>query len=145
MIQVETWKEIGSLLDKAWAVIGPLVGVLIGAYIANRNQRKQWQLESKRVEYRELLNTLTECGSDLLAFPMGDPQSRREFAETVRRSVNTIYNRLFAADTVIRLNLMVRWREAVDLARDAKNTEDFRKRLNAIMNDIRREALKDLT
>ncbi len=45
---------IGSLLGKTWGVVGPLVGVVIGAWLARSWQRKHWLLESKKAEFREL-------------------------------------------------------------------------------------------
>jgi heme exporter protein D len=43
-----------------WPAVGPLVGVLVGAYIANRNQRRHWLADSKREEYREILAVMNK-------------------------------------------------------------------------------------
>jgi hypothetical protein len=51
---------IGSFIARAWGVIGPLVGVVIGAWLSRSWQRKQWVLDSKKAEYRELLSTLSQ-------------------------------------------------------------------------------------
>jgi hypothetical protein len=45
---------IGSFLGKTWGVIGPVVGVLIGAWLARSWQREHRPLRSKKAEYREL-------------------------------------------------------------------------------------------
>jgi hypothetical protein len=42
----------------AWAAVGPLVGVIIGAWLAARWQRKKWILENKASEYRGILDAL---------------------------------------------------------------------------------------
>ena len=60
IMSVHTLETIGSLLGKAWAVLGPLVGVVIGAWLSRSWQRKQWELDSKKAEYRELISTLSE-------------------------------------------------------------------------------------
>jgi len=59
MSQPETWKAVGASAGVIWSAVGPLMGVCLGAYIASRNQRKQWLLDNKRQEYRELLTALT--------------------------------------------------------------------------------------
>lgn len=41
-----------------WAAVGPLVGVIIGAWLAALWQRKQWKLNSKRAEYQAALEAL---------------------------------------------------------------------------------------
>lgn len=45
-------------LYKIWAVVGPLVGVLIGAWLAARWQRRQWIQDNKKVEYRQMLDAV---------------------------------------------------------------------------------------
>ncbi len=45
---------IAKVVMAIWTAVGPLVGVFVGAYIANRNQRKHWVGNCKKEEYREL-------------------------------------------------------------------------------------------
>ena len=49
-----------SVIVRAWSGIGPLVGVAVGAWLTRSWQRKQWTLEAKRTEYRELIGTLSK-------------------------------------------------------------------------------------
>lgn len=49
------WGEIGG-----WKTAGPLVGIFIGYWLTRSWQRKQWVLESKKSEYRELITTLSQ-------------------------------------------------------------------------------------
>jgi hypothetical protein len=43
-----------------WSGVGPLVGVLIGAWSARSWQRKQWELDNRGAEYRELITVLSQ-------------------------------------------------------------------------------------
>jgi hypothetical protein len=43
-----------GILETLWGVIGPLVGVVIGARLARSRQHKSQLLESKMPKYREL-------------------------------------------------------------------------------------------
>jgi len=47
-------ETIGRLLATLWGVIGPLLGVVIGAWLARSWRHKSRALESKTPKYREL-------------------------------------------------------------------------------------------
>jgi len=64
--------------------------------------------------------------------------------ETARQSVDVIYNRLFIADEVKKLNVLKRWEDTIDLLRRSRNIDTFGKSMDQIMDDIRCAALKDL-
>jgi uncharacterized membrane-anchored protein YhcB (DUF1043 family) len=51
---------------KVWAAIGPLIGVLVGAWLTARWQRKRWIQDNKRAEYREVLDALQKYRWHLL-------------------------------------------------------------------------------
>ena len=51
-----------------WGAIGPLVGVLVGAYATRRWQRTQWLLDGKKTEYRELLSVLAKNAHILVKY-----------------------------------------------------------------------------
>lgn len=142
---LSAFEAVKECATKSWTAIGPLLGVLVGAYISSRNQKRQWGLDNKRAEYRELLTTLTECGSELMSFPTGELADRRRIDEIARLSVNVIYNRLFVADMVISTNLMKRWRDCISDLRTSKNINAFRTEFDSIMNDIRSVAKRDLS
>jgi hypothetical protein len=55
-----------------------------------------------------------------------------------------IYNRLFIADEVKKLNILKRWEDMIDLLRRSRNIDGFGKSMDQIMDDTRRAALKDL-
>jgi hypothetical protein len=38
----------------------PLLGVLLGGWLTNRNQRRDWVADNMKQEYRELLTTLSK-------------------------------------------------------------------------------------
>jgi hypothetical protein len=55
-----------AILAALWAGVGPLVGVLVGAYLTNRIQRRLWLADHKRQEYRELFTVMTNAFGKLL-------------------------------------------------------------------------------
>jgi hypothetical protein len=150
MMQPETWKWIGELSGRVWAVAGPLVGVLVGAWLATRNQKRQWFLDNKRGEYRELLDTLADCGSKF-AIIYGHKSSLVEGSEikiageAARNSANVIFSRLFIAQEMQELGMMDRWTKAVSLLQETRDGPRFAVTLDGIMDDIRKAALKDFS
>jgi hypothetical protein len=53
-----------------WNVIGPLVGVVIGAlltpWISWRWQHRQWVMDNKKQEYRDLLDGLIQASDEII-------------------------------------------------------------------------------
>jgi len=45
--------------------------------------------------------------------------------ETARQSVDVIYNRLFIADEVKRLDVLKRWEDAIDKLRKSRNVDAY--------------------
>lgn len=149
MIQHINWAMVREYASFSWNAVGPLAGVLVGAFIANRNQRKNWLLDNKRSEYRKLLTTISDAGSKFIVFYGAEPvvaSGKQQFAigETARKSVDVIYNRLFIADRVIKLNIEKRWEAAISALRKTHDINAFGKTLDTIMHEIRTAALEDL-
>jgi hypothetical protein len=46
-----------------WGAIGPLVGIFVGHVLIRSWQQKQWMLDRRKEEWRELLTTLTPPSS----------------------------------------------------------------------------------
>jgi hypothetical protein len=139
---------VQTLLN-VWAVIGPPAGIVLGNWLATRNQRKHWPLDNKRAEYRELLTTIAEAGGKFVVFYGTDPvaatgEQRFLIGETARISVDVIYNRLFIAEEIENLNIQRRWEESISTLRKTHNVDAFGKSLDEIMRDIRGAALRDV-
>jgi len=148
MIQPDTWKRIHDDAVSAWSILGPLVGVLLGAWLATRNQRRHWLLDNKRAEYRKLLTTLSECASKcVIAYGRSTAEGRdlRVAHEAMRVSTTVIYSRLFIAKRVQELELRKRWTEAISLLSKTRDPGKFGQETDKIMDDIRRAAVEDLS
>jgi hypothetical protein len=51
MLQPEKLKAIGDGLKTAWAPVGPLVSVIIGAMLARAWDRRKWINENRKQEF----------------------------------------------------------------------------------------------
>lgn len=132
-----------------WAVVGPPAGIALGSWLATRNQRKPWLLDSNRAEYRELLTAIAEAGGKFVVFDGMEPvvatgEQKFMIGETARTSVDVIYNRLFIAREVETLHIQKRWETAISALQGTHDVNVFGTSLDGITDDLRRAALNDL-
>jgi hypothetical protein len=149
MISPETWKMIHDEVKGAWAVVGPLVRVLIGAYIANRNERRHWLRDNQRLEWRELLSTMAWAYSTIVNInsrPYRDKDGENQSEAARLESLNVLRDRIFIAATLRNLDLVNKWNKAVRNFRAKSDYELFAVEFSEIIGLLRRNAkllLKD--
>ena len=134
-----TLEIIGSWLGKTWAVVGPLVGVVIGAWLSRSWQRKQWVLDSKKAEYRELLSTLSESFHVILmtrAVKDGrfDEQARQQSMDAGVAGLKSMEDRLFIEKRLRKSDIFEKWNMLVP--------EFEPKHLRARWNDLHAELVR---
>ena len=107
------WTVFGAYAKGIWAVAGPLVGVLIGAYIANRNLRRHWVADNKLREYQELVTAFTSAFTCMLRHinpAVGQTGTDIHAVTTEENSVVvTISDRVFVQREIRDLRVMDRW------------------------------------
>jgi len=127
------WDLIEKIANTVWPGVTALVGVLIGAYVANRNQRKHWVADNKKREYQELITALTRAFSAMLnrAAPlvMYGPEEQRAFAAAEEQALITISDRVFIQEEVDKMKILERWQK---LTRNLNASGDTR----ALSNDV---------
>jgi hypothetical protein len=125
MSYYEQLELVGKIAGVVWLVAGPLVGIYIGAQIANRNQREQWLAENEKQEYKELLTALTQAFTGLidLSLPVNviGPEEQQGLSNLERQAMEVIEDRFFIADKIKGMKLLKRWNEAT---RDFDRTHD---------------------
>ena len=96
-----------------WAVLGPLVGLLIGNFLQSRSQLKQWRRDAGKQEYRELLSTLARChaliGRLTSKFGNETKEDDENLAVAHADALNVIRDRVFIADDVAQMDLLNKW------------------------------------
>jgi hypothetical protein len=143
MIQPETWKVIADYSSKAWSAVGPLIGVLVGGYIANRSQRRHWILDSKRLEFKELFATLTRSYTAIVngygpGSHSGEDERRAEVLRLEAR--NTILDRVVIGPEVKKMQLVEKWdRAAFQFVKDHEYIA-FARAFGKIMDELRTSA-----
>jgi hypothetical protein len=121
----DLWNLAEKVARAVWPVVSVLIGVLVGAYIANRNQKKQWVSDNKKQEYRELMTALAEAFNAVVDETVPSiaygPEEQRAFATAKTTLVITIGDRIFIAQELKEMKFLGRWNTAVV---DFHNTHD---------------------
>ena len=148
MIHLETWKATKDILSGTWAVAGPLIGLLVGAYITNRNQRRSWVADNTRVEYRELLSILVEAMANALSLQRAiagfGPEDQRKFEDIDKKVGMTLLDRIFIARAVMEMKLPDRWAKAISEYHDTGNNANFAAHVEEIRKDLTESAIRSL-
>lgn len=105
-------------MGKAWASVGPLVGVVVGALLARSWERKKWERENRKEECRELIKSISHAATVILN--VGHGQSIRDADEAYLDSIETLHDRIFIANDVEKANVLDLWAHAVHDVRNHK-------------------------
>ena len=124
----------------AWFFLGVLIGALVGAYIADRNQKKRANTNSKKEEYRELLSTLTQASRKIADFhgPIVDhsPGEERGYYEAKEKALIVMDSRLFITSEIEKIDLRSRWISAVHDVENGGHSDTFRRMVRQITRQI---------
>jgi hypothetical protein len=149
-INPETWKLVGGIISRAWAALGPLVsglvGVLVGAFITGRRQRRDWLANSKKEEYRELLSALSKGyhSNLLLRTSVRDAEEHGQLIEDTAYVTEVIQSRIFIADKIGKLKVSLHWGILVSALEKTRDTAAFRNGIATMTREIQETALKDM-
>jgi hypothetical protein len=142
------WPLLETYAKSVWAVAGPLIGVLIGAYIANRNQRKHWIADNKREEYRELLAALHKV---MFLYTSADVAGTTNIAkwvterpEIILSAVEVFESRLFTNTFASKLDVGERLGKAFTAVVNDNNISHIGDEVAALLKEIRTVVYLDI-
>ena len=132
------WELIGKVSTGIWAVIGPFIGVLVGAYIANQNQRKHWVADNKKREYQELITALILASDSVIRQTKLTVtiEERRELVSVEQRFVILIATLIFIRNEVMEMKIGERWEEMNTTFANERNTQKLGETLSEIRRDL---------
>jgi hypothetical protein len=129
-----------KVVSAIWPILGVLIGVLVGAYIADRIQKKQANSSSKKEEFRDLLTTLTQTARTIADFhgpnDSHSPEEERAYYEAKEKALIAIENRLFITTEIEKINLRSRWISAVHDVENGGHSDEFRRTVRQITRQI---------
>jgi hypothetical protein len=127
-------------------ILGGIVGLLIGHYLTRSWQLKQWKLENRRAEYRELLSKLSAGYTAAMSYgEWSTTEGREDVAKTEKAATACIRDRIFIADEIWDYDLLRRWETSLDkYDHNPHNTMEFYMEFEHIRKDLVQIAKKDL-
>jgi hypothetical protein len=141
MIQPETWKKIHDAIGPTWSVLGPLVGIGVGAWLSRSGDRKKWLNDKRAEECRELITSITHSAT--LRLNMGQGISPKEANDAYMESLRIIHDRIFIAEEVEEKQVLESWAHAVgDLNKGKISDGEFSDRLKTIRETIVKIAMR---
>ena len=139
-----------NFVKYVWPAVGPLVGVFIGAYIANQNQRKHWLADNRKEEYRELMAVITKSLNAyleryVLNIGVVSGEDERHLQETLTEVMQITRSRLFIRDAIERLDVVNRWHSLTDTYERTREHSPFSKGMGKLLDDIAEAAAADFS
>jgi hypothetical protein len=137
---------IWEFIKYTWSVLGPLVGILTGAYIANRNERKHWVADNKRREYQELIIAMMRSAHAMRKrdAPPGlyATEEQHHFFEIEEEVLHIMGSRIFIRDEMTKLKTIEQWSAAIKAFNRTGNGEAFDHAFTEISAHLTAEARK---
>ncbi len=142
-VDVQAW----SVVSKVWATLGPLVGVLVGAYLARSWDQRRWFLNNRKEEYRELLATLTAISSRYLevrghgGLNAINPDEQRELNAARGDGGRIILSRIFVSERIHQGEIHLKWKSLFD---EPFDPQQFAEKMRTLHEAILGAARSDL-
>jgi hypothetical protein len=101
-----------------WAAVGPLLGLVVGAWLQARGQHQQWRRDNVRQECRELLGQLSvnrfafiNWRKSMAAHEVGPHATALEdrYSDAVLDLHRNLHSRILIANDLKRANIPNRW------------------------------------
>jgi hypothetical protein len=148
LIEPETWKIVGDYTNKAWIALGPLVGVIVGAYLAGRDRRLTWLADNKKEEYRELISAFTKGLSTYIqqyaVQTIRSGEDERILRGVLANILEVTRSRLFIAKEINLNTLARRWNDLARTFEKDKDSNAFSAGVRGLLDELRDAALEDM-
>jgi hypothetical protein len=137
-------QSTATLIVGVVGILGTLGGIVIGQRMARSWQRKQWLLDKKIEEYRELLASLTETFTAHVRMQGEglDSESQRKVADLEAKSLRTIRDRILVAKEISEASILEHWILALRRFERSLNGKQFSADFHAIGDSIVKLAIQ---
>lgn len=142
MTNPEALKTTIAYLKGAWSALGPLAGVLIGAWLARSWDKRKWIDDNRKEECRELLTSVSNAAFLILRKQAAGGVSEFQVDEAFMAASKTFEDRIFIAGDIHRKALGAFWSEAASEFRRTGDAVKFDDAFTTIKKAIVAMALR---
>jgi hypothetical protein len=137
-----------SLVIAAVGITGTLAGAVVNNFLGRSWQKKQWVLDNKKQEYRELLSSMAKTErlireSRATGVAIEGVELRAAW-ESENETWRVIQDRIFIADSVKKMRVLSRWSESSAFTAERTGMVNFVKEVGELRDEIMAEARRDL-
>jgi hypothetical protein len=129
-----------------WGALGPLVGIIVGHVLTRSWQRKQWILDCRKEEFREVTSDLTAATIELMMFIHSQrshlPQPQTTWLDAHRVATKTLASRIYIAPELKKLDVATRYLQIDEEIRESGASSASLDKMSALMDDIVAVAIK---
>jgi hypothetical protein len=137
-----------TLIVAGIGIGGTLGGVAAGHFLTRSWQRKQWLLDRRKDEFRELMDTLVESfgkyANPRLKFEGMTQEDVYHVGEASALCYQTMCNRIYIAHDVQRMGLIAQWSAAIDEYTRTREALVFGDALRRMTTQVVQVAMKDV-
>jgi hypothetical protein len=138
-----------TIILSVWGAVGPVVGIFIGHRLTRDWQKKQWILDNKKEEYRDVIHTLSSALTTLMQCNVrnsGDTNDVVVKAKVAAENLTleVLGNRLFIADELERIGAYDKWVSLLNDLDKTRNDKAFAKGFSSLLTSIRQAALESI-
>ena len=136
-----------EIISGATGIIGVVVGTILTQLFSNRSQKRQWNAENQKTEFRELITALNKSFATILALSRNTPffhDDRYSLDVTLADTdaARTIADRIFISDEIVKLKVMERWTTSATKFARGKDIVAFGNEVRQLTEDLRQSALR---
>lgn len=130
-----------TLVAAGVGVGGALVGIVIGHFLTRNSQHKQWLLDNRKEEFRQLVSALTEATVEHLAYILSqgtsEPEPRSIWMVAQKRAFCAITDRVYIASDIDKIDASNRYMTLSEKLKTAdEDYEPITKDINILINEI---------
>lgn len=118
-----------TLIVAALGICGTLGGIVVGHLLTRSWQQKQWMLDRRREEFRELLSVLVESfakyGDPQYLFGPSSREAMIEQSQASARCYCVLTDRIFIAEDVKKMDLLKQWSDAIAELHQTKSPDKW--------------------
>jgi hypothetical protein len=135
-----------TLIVSSVGIAGSLGGIFVGNFLSKSSQRRNWILDCRKQEFRELVSALSKATIEQVTFTTSlqspTPQSMAPWMDTFKIALHTVLDRIYIAKEMKELNVMTRFLEYASALRENKDLEPAHANFEALLREIVMVALK---